>query len=261
MQVISWIFLLLLGTMSLFLSLYHFPGRPFCLPSWASLTSTDPGIKTNTPPVPFDRSLHSHVIVDGFCNVCQVRVPKGTKHCRTCNKCVPHFDHHCRWLQNCIGKRNYKSFIVLVISLVVLSLSSFVFFIWAIGLFVTQTTRERPIPPSFYEQFLLLDVWNWFVIAVIVVLLHGILCASTVHLLSFHVMLGEINGLTTFAYIVKQKRLQKQNDQSSDRVQTNLSTKSLPVGGHRPPSRRVSRSVADSSAQQLPAQNIGAVQA
>ncbi|KAG4115723.1 hypothetical protein ERO13_D12G123300v2 [Gossypium hirsutum] len=50
-----------------------------------------------------------------YCSLCDFEVKKHSKHCRTCNRCVEGFDHHCRWLNNCVGKRNYTTFILLMI--------------------------------------------------------------------------------------------------------------------------------------------------
>ncbi|KAJ3130051.1 hypothetical protein HK098_006763, partial [Nowakowskiella sp. JEL0407] len=51
-----------------------------------------------------------------ICGVCNVPVTVGTKHCKPCNKCVEDFDHHCKFLSTCIGSKNYKPFLVTVIS-------------------------------------------------------------------------------------------------------------------------------------------------
>ncbi|PKU78050.1 putative S-acyltransferase [Dendrobium catenatum] len=50
-----------------------------------------------------------------FCPLCDFEVKRRSKHCRTCNRCVDEFDHHCRWLNNCIGRRNYTTFILLLV--------------------------------------------------------------------------------------------------------------------------------------------------
>ncbi|KAF6172255.1 hypothetical protein GIB67_024877 [Kingdonia uniflora] len=50
-----------------------------------------------------------------FCALCDFEVRKHSKHCRSCHRCVEGFDHHCRWLNNCIGKKNYTTFILLMV--------------------------------------------------------------------------------------------------------------------------------------------------
>ncbi|RZC89149.1 hypothetical protein C5167_030842 [Papaver somniferum] len=50
-----------------------------------------------------------------FCSYCDFEVKKTSKHCRTCNRCVEGFDHHCRWLNNCVGKKNYTTFFLLMV--------------------------------------------------------------------------------------------------------------------------------------------------
>lgn len=71
----------------------------------------------------FDRTKHSHVIENGRCHLCNIRITgQRTKHCSVCNKCVGKFDHHCKWLNHCIGGRNYVSFLMCVVSAVVAAL-------------------------------------------------------------------------------------------------------------------------------------------
>ncbi|ONK78805.1 uncharacterized protein A4U43_C02F22610 [Asparagus officinalis] len=50
-----------------------------------------------------------------FCSLCDFEVKLHSKHCKTCNRCVDGFDHHCRWLNNCIGRKNYTTFILLMV--------------------------------------------------------------------------------------------------------------------------------------------------
>lgn len=55
-----------------------------------------------------------------FCNLCNKKVKKCSKHCRSCDKCVDGFDHHCRWLNNCVGRRNYTTFMLLMASILIM---------------------------------------------------------------------------------------------------------------------------------------------
>ena len=53
-----------------------------------------------------------------YCQRCQmwVNVEKKTNHCFDCDICVEGYDHHCPWTSKCIGRRNFNSFGVFVVS-------------------------------------------------------------------------------------------------------------------------------------------------
>ena len=61
--------------------------------------------------------IGGHILVLNFCYTCNIFRPPRTSHCSRCDNCVERFDHHCNWLGNCIGKRNYKNFYALLLSL------------------------------------------------------------------------------------------------------------------------------------------------
>ena len=50
------------------------------------------------------------------CETCNIqRLPKAN-HCSVCNNCVKGFDHHCTLLNNCVGKRNLRTFLLLLMT-------------------------------------------------------------------------------------------------------------------------------------------------
>ncbi|ELW50962.1 putative palmitoyltransferase ZDHHC19 [Tupaia chinensis] len=56
-----------------------------------------------------------------WCPKCCFHRPPRTYHCSWCNICVEDFDHHCKWVNNCIGHRNFRFFMLLVLSLCIYS--------------------------------------------------------------------------------------------------------------------------------------------
>ncbi len=63
--------------------------------------------------------INGHLQELKFCKTCCVFRSPRCSHCAICDNCVIRFDHHCFWLGNCIGKRNYKFFYFLILSLVI----------------------------------------------------------------------------------------------------------------------------------------------
>ena len=86
---------------------------------------TDPGILTRQNKDFYSTLTKSSIryIINGnilnvnFCYSCSIFRPPRTSHCAVCDNCVERFDHHCIWLGNCIGKRNYKFFYFLILSI------------------------------------------------------------------------------------------------------------------------------------------------
>ncbi|XP_077900043.1 palmitoyltransferase ZDHHC19-like isoform X1 [Ictidomys tridecemlineatus] len=52
-----------------------------------------------------------------WCSKCSFHRPPRTHHCPFCNICVEDFDHHCLWVNNCIGQRNFRVFVLLLVTL------------------------------------------------------------------------------------------------------------------------------------------------
>lgn len=55
-----------------------------------------------------------------MCPDCEVLRTPRSKHCAICNRCVDRFDHHCPWINNCVGIHNHNSFLVFIVSLLLI---------------------------------------------------------------------------------------------------------------------------------------------
>lgn len=80
----------------------------------------------------FDRYMQAHVLMSQeeknkiiqafkYCRTCRIFRPPRASHCAHCDNCIEVFDHHCPFVGNCIGKRNYRYFLLFLISLVIYS--------------------------------------------------------------------------------------------------------------------------------------------
>uniref|UniRef100_A0A5B7C9X7 S-acyltransferase n=1 Tax=Davidia involucrata TaxID=16924 RepID=A0A5B7C9X7_DAVIN len=52
----------------------------------------------------------------GYCSQCQNGKPPRCHHCSVCQRCVLKMDHHCVWVVNCVGARNYKFFLLFLVT-------------------------------------------------------------------------------------------------------------------------------------------------
>ncbi|XP_005344965.1 probable palmitoyltransferase ZDHHC19 [Microtus ochrogaster] len=90
--------------------------------SLVSLNFSDPGIlhrgsTTEDPMTIHVVSVNQRAFRLQWCPKCCFHRPPRTCHCPWCNICVEDFDHHCKWVNNCIGHRNFRLFMLLILSL------------------------------------------------------------------------------------------------------------------------------------------------
>ena len=87
---------------------------------------SDPGILPRQMPISFPKKIsQGRCVIRGYlfnlnyCTTCDLFRPPRASHCSSCNNCVQKFDHHCKYLGSCVGKRNYKFFYLLILSLMI----------------------------------------------------------------------------------------------------------------------------------------------
>ncbi|KAL4558934.1 hypothetical protein LXL04_037139 [Taraxacum kok-saghyz] len=164
-----------------------------------------------------------------FCVLCDSQVKKHSKHCRTCNRCVEGFDHHCRvtkvlkyldsfiikslypesdsdfcfqWLNNCVGKKNYRTFILLLIFvLLMLMIEGGTAVVVFIRCFMDPKGLDMELERRLHVHFprALLSA-----ICVFLVLLTAYGSAALGQLFFFHVVLIR-KGMRTYDYIMALK--------------------------------------------------------
>ncbi|KAK9067747.1 hypothetical protein SSX86_011858 [Deinandra increscens subsp. villosa] len=162
-----------------------------------------------------------------FCVLCDSQVKKHSKHCRTCNRCVEGFDHHCRaskicflyykiqciltncdndfvfqWLNNCIGKKNYRTFILLLISVLLMLIIEGG---TAIAIFIRCFTDSHGLDRELVKRLHFhLPRGLLSAICVLLVLLTAYGSAALGQLFFFHVVLIR-KGMRTYDYIMAMK--------------------------------------------------------
>ncbi|KAF9589260.1 hypothetical protein IFM89_022178 [Coptis chinensis] len=70
-----------------------------------------------------------------FCRICKIFRPPRSCHCAICDNCVEKFDHHCPWIGQCIGQRNYRFYLMFV-------LSALIFFIYIFSFSCRRTVQK-----------------------------------------------------------------------------------------------------------------------
>ncbi|XP_021770024.1 protein S-acyltransferase 18-like [Chenopodium quinoa] len=135
-----------------------------------------------------------------FCSLCNFHVKKHSKHCRTCNRCVEGFDHHCRWLNNCVGKRNYTTFILLMIFvLLMLTIEGGTAIAVFVRCFAYKKNMDQELARVFHTTKFPRGVLA--AISAVLVLLTAYGSAALGQLFFFHVVLIR-KGMRTYDYIL-----------------------------------------------------------
>lgn len=133
-----------------------------------------------------------------LCNYCLGIVNFYCKHCKVCNKCVYKFDHHCSVLNTCIGEKNYKGFILLLVSILVFKLNILVFSLRNIVMYF------------YFNSIFISDNKNFFgsvnkkaviILNCSVFIFMFFICLYTGYLLIFHWYLN-LKNMTTYEFII-----------------------------------------------------------
>jgi hypothetical protein len=73
--------------------------------------------RARPPPMAFENAIQTFPIRSKYCDSCgNVRAPRVV-HCSSDDVDIERFDHHCPWIGCCVAKRNYKVFLVFLLSL------------------------------------------------------------------------------------------------------------------------------------------------
>lgn len=109
-----------------------------------------------------------------MCVYCHRRTELTSKHCKSCNKCITEFDHHCKWLNMCIGGKNYRLFILYLISIACTMISSLVM---SVVMLIRWWTELEPFHLYFRVAPIVLSCMLFAGLPLII------------HLIGFHIML------------------------------------------------------------------------
>ncbi|XP_072968070.1 protein S-acyltransferase 18 [Typha angustifolia] len=167
------------------------------------------------PLVVMDDAVSPHRKEDdiSFCALCDFEVKLHSKHCRSCNRCVDGFDHHCKWLNNCIGRRNYTTFILLMVFILLMLIIEGG---TAIAIFVRCFADSKGIKKEM-EQKLHIEIPKGVLaaISILLAIFTGYSTAALGQLFLFHVVLIR-KGMRTYDYILAMREEAQSMDPFDD---------------------------------------------
>lgn len=154
------------------------------------------------------------------CNACRSRVNKLSRHCLICDKCVVDYDHHCKWLNNCIGLANYKSFICLIVStLLLVGLQ----LLTSTALFITYIIDLDQLASDLSSSSLALDKEAFLGLLAANIFIGVPACMMVAHLVGFHIFLA-YHGLTTYNYVMQTQAAEEAKNRAKSYEDDELST-------------------------------------
>lgn len=145
-----------------------------------------------------------------YCYNCEVQVHNSSKHCRYCDKCVERFDHHCKWLNTCIGRKNYKYFLAIIVSVgfMLTEVLAIAIAVMVESFAYPDMFRHRLNHSEYnYNVHISTKACGGILLGVIVVLLA--LLAMVLQLAGFHAVLL-YKGITTYEFIVQEQKRQRE---------------------------------------------------
>ena len=137
-----------------------------------------------------------------FCDVWDVFVHDRTKHCGDCNRWCELFDHHWIWLNNWVGAKNYREFILLIVSLFLQTLIQIIVtFSWFLAAIIKPDLVEEGLERVYSEKV------NHILIAILAIfflILNFWVIIFTSSLLLLHIKLYTID-FTAYEYLLYQR--------------------------------------------------------
>ncbi|CAD8092526.1 unnamed protein product [Paramecium sonneborni] len=141
--------------------------------------------------------------LDSFCDICYAYVQEHSKHCRNCDICCQGFDHHCKWINNCVGNLNYRMFILMISSTMVLFIYTMFIYIYIIILY--QTNYDTLVIDNDLQTFHFTnenDLNIKYLLSIIMLGDSSLIVILLLQLLIFHIYLI-IKGQTTYDFLIQ----------------------------------------------------------